>query len=341
MNYFGSYRRLLENSKSALVAAIEIYNKPSFQYRDEVFVILLLNAWELLLKAVLSKNRRSIYYRKRRGEPYRTLSWAHALARARTEKVWPAEVDPRPVEANLQHLSVYRDAAVHFYNAPRFGVVIHSLAQTAIMNYRDVLRLVFGQELAQEFNWHLLPLGIEPALDPVKYLRGSRPQQGGGAVDEFLASLVDAVDELNLAGSDTGRLMTLYQVSLQSTKKIERADVIIGVEGGGGDNADRVFVERRIDPVKSHPLFMKDVLDKVKDVDLNGRNFNQYDFQAVVHHYGLRNRPEYCYEDPERVYVRWSGELPKFIRRLKPEDIEFARSAYRAHLRSRRETTRP
>ena len=29
MNYRGSYKRLLGNSKSAMVAAIEVYNKPS------------------------------------------------------------------------------------------------------------------------------------------------------------------------------------------------------------------------------------------------------------------------------------------------------------------------
>jgi hypothetical protein len=54
MNYRGSYRHLLRNGKAALLAAIEIYNKPRFEYRDECFVILLLNAWELALKALLS-----------------------------------------------------------------------------------------------------------------------------------------------------------------------------------------------------------------------------------------------------------------------------------------------
>jgi hypothetical protein len=62
MNYRGSSRHLIRNAKSALLAAIEIYNKPGFQYRDECFVILLLNAWELYLKALISKSKASIYY---------------------------------------------------------------------------------------------------------------------------------------------------------------------------------------------------------------------------------------------------------------------------------------
>ena len=74
MNYFGSYRNLLQNAQAAMLAAIEIYNKPRFQYRDECFSILLINAWELILKALLSKNRKSIYYKKRRGEAYKTFT---------------------------------------------------------------------------------------------------------------------------------------------------------------------------------------------------------------------------------------------------------------------------
>lgn len=42
---------LLAKSLQAAVAAIEIYNKPDFRYREESFAVLICNAWELLLKA--------------------------------------------------------------------------------------------------------------------------------------------------------------------------------------------------------------------------------------------------------------------------------------------------
>ena len=38
-------------SVQAAVAAIEVYNKPNFSYREEAFSLLIVNAWELLLKA--------------------------------------------------------------------------------------------------------------------------------------------------------------------------------------------------------------------------------------------------------------------------------------------------
>jgi|ERR1035438_8193740 hypothetical protein len=42
---------LAAKSVQAAIAAIEVYNKPSFCYREEAFSLLMTNAWELLLKA--------------------------------------------------------------------------------------------------------------------------------------------------------------------------------------------------------------------------------------------------------------------------------------------------
>ena len=53
-------RQILDKSIDAIIAAIEVYNKPSFSYREEAFSILTVNAWELLLKArilQLDRNR--------------------------------------------------------------------------------------------------------------------------------------------------------------------------------------------------------------------------------------------------------------------------------------------
>ncbi|MCB0737557.1 MAG: hypothetical protein KDC92_08595 [Bacteroidetes bacterium] len=44
-------QRILEKSVQTALSAIEIYSKPDFNYREESFSILMVNAWELLLKA--------------------------------------------------------------------------------------------------------------------------------------------------------------------------------------------------------------------------------------------------------------------------------------------------
>jgi hypothetical protein len=97
MNYSGSYRHLLQNAQAAMLAAIEIYNKPRFAYRDECFSILLLNAWELILKALISKNRKSIYYPKKRTEAYKTLSCRDAFASVEKYAISSFYANRRPV----------------------------------------------------------------------------------------------------------------------------------------------------------------------------------------------------------------------------------------------------
>ena len=48
--------KFVDKAEDALVAAVEVYNKPMFRYREETFALLAINAWELLLKARLLKD---------------------------------------------------------------------------------------------------------------------------------------------------------------------------------------------------------------------------------------------------------------------------------------------
>jgi hypothetical protein len=305
-----------------MVGAIEIYNKPRFDYRDEVFVILLLNAWELLLKAVISKSKRSIFYKKKRHQPYRTLSCSDAMTRAAQLSTWPTAVPPAGLEANIELLSVYRDSAVHFYNASGFETLVYSLAQTSIMNYRDVLREVFGVELADEINWTLMPLGIAPPVEPISYLAGARPAASQStAVDQFMKDLRDAAGELEAAGEDTGRLLTVFDVSLNSVKKIEKADITVGV--GAAGTAEQVIVTRRIDPNRSHPYRRKDVLEQLA---AQGTSLNAYDFDCAVREFRLWGDPTFWWRDDSTNLVKWSVETVARLRRLSPDEIETARA---------------
>ncbi len=67
------YWTVVEKSRAACVAAVETYNRASSPYREETFAILMINAWELLLKARIMKEngskRASIYaYEPRRNK---------------------------------------------------------------------------------------------------------------------------------------------------------------------------------------------------------------------------------------------------------------------------------
>ncbi len=62
-----AYWAVVEKSRAACLAAIETYNRASASYREESFVILMINAWKLLLKArIIQENggQMSILYEK-------------------------------------------------------------------------------------------------------------------------------------------------------------------------------------------------------------------------------------------------------------------------------------
>jgi hypothetical protein len=126
--------QVLEKSVAAAVSAIEIYNKPDFRHREETFSILIVNAWELLLKSKILRNNnndlRSIQIRERRqlkdgsisrrwymrknrsGNPV-TLSIGEAVKSL--IKTDHTALDDRLVE-NLFLLVEIRDNSIHFIN---------------------------------------------------------------------------------------------------------------------------------------------------------------------------------------------------------------------------------
>ena len=69
--------RLINKAKEAFVMAIEIYNKPSIQYRLEGFSFFICNAWELMLKAhIINKyGEEAVYYMDKKN---RTISLENA-----------------------------------------------------------------------------------------------------------------------------------------------------------------------------------------------------------------------------------------------------------------------
>src|SRR4051812_30188920 len=92
---------LIENSKSAIIASIEIHNKPIFSYRYEVTTILVINAWELLLKAYIVENHKEVKLINKDGlsKPFEECL---AFVSSQLGK------DFRAIEENLQKIYEYR-----------------------------------------------------------------------------------------------------------------------------------------------------------------------------------------------------------------------------------------
>lgn len=170
--------RLQRKAEAALLAAIEIYNKPDFKYREEAFTILTLNAWELLLKAKLVRDndndQRCLYLyetrttakkarsqkryirRNRSGNPL-TLSIGQAVVAL---DATPASRLSAQVKANLDGLIEIRDNAVHYFNAsPQLAKQVLELGTAAVKNFIELARRWFRQDLSR-YSLYLMPVGF-------------------------------------------------------------------------------------------------------------------------------------------------------------------------------------
>jgi hypothetical protein len=322
MNPYGSYRALLGNSTSAMLAAIEIYNKPKFDYRSECFTILLLNSWELLFKAILSKNKIRIFEPKRRDKPYVTLKFFPAMEMA--SKYFPADIPYRAVSENISRLVDYRNNAVHFYNENGFETVIYGLAQTSIVNFRDIVSQLFDFDIAGEVNICLLPLSFSAPPDPIAFL--GRENNNKPAISEFLAVISQTTKELENENIDTGRFLTVFEVNLQSTKKIQSADITVGVDGELKEGM--LLVSKKVDPNKSHPHLRKAILVIIGD-ELRGIKFTTYVFDAIVWHKKIKTQDRLCWHNVNTKTYQYSQQLVTDIRAMSASQIQDAISAYK------------
>ena len=170
-------KELLDRAIAATVAAIEIYNKPDFQYRAETFCILAINGWELLLKAKwLSENRnkiRSLYVmetrqnkdgsKSKRSTIKRTHSgnpFTHSLAYIAKKLVEQKHLD-RVAMDNIETLLELRNSSVHFYNQSNteFAKRLQEIGAASLKNFVLAVKEWFARDLSK-FNFYLMPLSF-------------------------------------------------------------------------------------------------------------------------------------------------------------------------------------
>jgi hypothetical protein len=179
------HQRFVDKASAAITAAVEVYNKPAFMYREETFAILALNAWELLLKAKVLKDadnaiaslrvyesrltkagvksEKKYLKRNRAGNP-QTITLGVCVARLDERQ---ASKLPKEVKANLDALTEIRDNAVHFITASATLVrQTQELAAACIRNFILLAKSWFSKDFTDILNL-VLPLSfVAPAHDP-------------------------------------------------------------------------------------------------------------------------------------------------------------------------------
>lgn len=171
-------RQILDKSIDAMLAAIEIYNKPTFSYREEAFSILAINAWELLLKArilqvddnrmssIIEYEHRQLqdgstsikrYRKKSRSGNHVSIGLFKAFDRLVNN--YGDTVDSK-VRQNLEALIEIRDNAVHFMNKDLdLRKKIHEISTACLKNYLNTIAKWFAVSMS-EYDLFLMPIAF-------------------------------------------------------------------------------------------------------------------------------------------------------------------------------------
>ncbi|HMO94303.1 MAG TPA: DUF3644 domain-containing protein [Pirellulaceae bacterium] len=172
---------LAEKSVHAAVAAIEIYNKPDFKYREEAFSLLMCNAWELLLKAkwLLDHNDDLSTLYETEVDPSDSTQRRAKLNRCGNPITFGATYLAgklledansgfgKKCDENLKGLIEIRDNAAHFMNKDlNFGRRVLEFGTASLQNYLRLVTEWFSFDLSR-YNFFLMPLSFYHGFESV------------------------------------------------------------------------------------------------------------------------------------------------------------------------------
>lgn len=242
------HSRLVEKSISAAVAAIEIYNKPDFRYREESFSILMLNAWELLLKArilvsnggdpksieiwetfVTKSGKKSERKRAAKSRSGNTKTIGIERAIGLVKSYTTNSIDERCAQ-NLSLLTEIRDTAVHFlHDDLGLSARVLEVGMAAIQNYMRCLNEWFDVSL-EHMNFYLMPLAFQTPAAVLESLSSTARPASVSRLLQHIAEQEAAVP----ADKDNPYAVTMrVMVKFSRTAALD-AEIVKIVKGGEG-----------------------------------------------------------------------------------------------------------
>lgn len=279
-----THQRFVDKAEAAMVAAVEIYNKPCFPYREEVFSILALNAWELLLKAAVLKANsndirsirvyepkklksgrpsKKLYLKKNRTGNYQTIGLGVCLNELGSGK---NKIAPE-IRTNLLALVAIRDNSVHYVTPSSvLASQIQEIASGCVHNFLLIAKDWFSRDLTDSLSL-VLPLSF--AAKGLNEAIVVSPDEG--RIIKHLASLVAAEVK---QPSD-------FAVALRLSLKLERSSA---------SSATKVQISKDQDALKV-TLSEEDIRDKYPwDYDQLCKHLRKRysDFLANNHFHSLR-----------------------------------------------------
>lgn len=211
---------LSESAIAAFIAMVEIHNKPKIEYRYPTCVVLMLNAWELVLKAYIYKfvDKRKLW--KSRDHSISLDQSLEILVNFKGSHFHKTEM--KVLCANVQTIEKYRNEYTH-YNIGVLDPLIFGLLYKSTLLFNDFIRKAFNKDITKIENMIIMPIGFTLPYNPIDFLTLK-----GNNDNEFYLDILLKIKELNDEGINESIFVSI-STNFISVKKVENADIIAGV----------------------------------------------------------------------------------------------------------------
>lgn len=249
-------KSLVDSAESAIFAGIEIHNKPRIPYRYPTATLLVINAWELALKAYVYKyiGKKQIYIDKEH-----TISFSKALVYVH-EHINKTEGTKNfnSVKENLFLLSEYRNNNTHYFES-ELDPIIFMLLSKATLNFNAFLEKYFHREIADNENLIILPIGFKLPFEPVEYLNKKTTDK---ISNNFMQDVLQSIKKLNDEGVSES-IVVGFSMFVNSVKNISNADIIAAIDPANYD-AVAITKEYRLTDNPKVPAIRIDEAELIK-----------------------------------------------------------------------------
>ncbi|WP_323071681.1 DUF3644 domain-containing protein, partial [Aeromonas jandaei] len=252
------YQQLIKRSLDAFILALEVYNRPSLCNRVEAFTILMVNAWELFLKAEIldACGEDKVFYKNGK-----SISISDAL---------PLRIQNNdPVKRNIETLVLLRDQATHLL-IPELQPQLSRLFQANVFNYQERYKNQMGNSPLAGQSVGMLSLVIDGPTPEIGVIKENYGKLTATEVERFIYAFESTNRELN---SDKFSINIEYKLAL--VRNPNKSDLTLSC-GEQGQKA--IIITQAKDLNDTHPYFTNDAISAI-NANQKIKKINRHSFQ--------------------------------------------------------------
>lgn len=223
-------KTLANNSRNAMLIAIEIHNKPICPYRLQTVVILIVHSWELLAKAytykyIWDKQILEVDEESRYTQFYTII---HRIHHTNPQKF-------RYLRDNLLSINNWRNIIIHWSPPEECDELIFQFITKSILLYKDFITEFFPKENLDILkDASLLPILFNLPFTTTDLLTNkSITKNASKEVLEFLQDIQEKTKQLAADGFDE---MIFIGIRTEFTSDNKNADLISKIENNNPDS---------------------------------------------------------------------------------------------------------